>query len=580
MSKLTQLSSYAAPTASFSNWRNREWYVQQHSGFAAWFLVQRIVAGAALLVLLPLFACLWMAVRVTSRGPFIYRQDRPGLNGEPFTAYKIRTMKIGADRDLARARQVNRNDPMITPIGKALRDLKLDELPQLFNVVKGEMALVGPRPIAPTLQEELSTEIPGFSRRLNVHPGLTSLAQVCLYDNGDAASVVDDWSIRFEAELDYIYNRSAGYDLVIIAMTVAFIAKKIFRKSPKRGLILLTVSSIFILTACGERLATRKFIKADTALEKDIRAYGDRIDPAIVTVEPISIPADPGAEQDPVYRLGAGDKISVNVFGEDGLDNLEVAVDGAGYIQLPVVEQLHVTGKTVAEVQVILKHEFSKQFRNPWIVVQVTEHRSRPVYLLGQFNNPGVIYMDGPTNLLQVLGMGRGLSETAHLSGARLWRSGSIAAVDMQALLMDGKAEHNVLLQAGDTLFVPSNTDKKAYVLGAVARAGAVPFSNEPMTLLKALTQVGGPIKSSALLSQVRVIRVRSAVEGQLILVNAKDILRGKAPDLQLMPDDIVYVPDNWIENWNQVIRAVTPTLQLAGGALQPFVQVKFLKGD
>lgn len=580
MSKSTQISSYGAKNLTHPNWRNLDWHSPQLQQTNAWYFTQRVIAACALLSLAPLFLCLWISVKISSKGPFIYAQKRPGLNGQMFTAFKVRTMRTGADKDLARARQVDRNDPMITPIGKVLRDLKLDELPQLLNVVRGEMALVGPRPIALTLQEELSAKIPGFRRRLNVRPGLTSLAQVCLYDNGDAASVVDDWSNRFEAELDYIYNRSAGYDLVIIAMTVAFIGKKILRKLPRKIVTFFLVASLLMLTACGERLATRKFVKADAALEKDIRAYGDRTDPSIIQVEPISIPADPGAEQDPVYRVGAGDKISINVFGEDGLDNLEVAVDGAGFIQVPVLERIQVAGATVSEIQATLKQGFSRQFRKPWIVVQVTEHRSRPVYLLGQFNNPGVIYMDGPTNLLQVLGLGRGLSETAHLSGARLWRNGAIAAVDMQALLMDGKAEHNVLLQAGDTLFVPSNSDKKAYVLGAVIRAGAVSFSNEPMTLLKALTQVGGPVKASALLSQVRVIRVRSAVEGQLILVNAKDILKGKAPDLQLMPDDIVYVPDNWIENWNQVIRAVTPTLQLAGGALQPFVQVKFLKGD
>lgn len=580
MSELTQITNSGAEHSTFSNWQNLSWHAPQLVQNKLWFFSQRIMAALALLVLAPLFLCLWIGVKISSKGPFIYAQKRPGLYGAPFTALKVRTMRTGADQDLARARRVDRNDPMITPIGKALRDLKLDELPQLVNVVRGEMALVGPRPIAPTLQEELASQIPGFNRRLNVRPGLTSLAQVCLYDNADADNLVNDWSIRFEAELDYIYNRSAGYDIVIIAMTVAFIVKKILRKLPRKIVTFFLVASLLMLTACGERLATRKFVKADTALEKDIRAYGDRTDPAIIQIEPISIPADPGAEQDPVYRVGAGDKISINVFGEDGLDNLEVAVDGAGFIQVPILERIHVAGATVSEIQATLKQGFSRQFRKPWIVVQVTEHRSRPVYLLGQFNNPGVIYMDGPTNLLQVLGLGRGLAETAHLSGARLWRNGAIAAVDMQALLMDGKAEHNVLLQAGDTLFVPSNTDKKAYVLGAVTRAGAVPFSNEPMTLLKALTQVGGPVKASALLSQVRVIRVRSATEGQLILVNAKDILKGKAPDLQLMPDDIVYVPDNWIENWNQVIRAVTPTLQLAGGALQPFVQVKFLKGD
>ncbi|MBL4838876.1 MAG: sugar transferase [Kordiimonadaceae bacterium] len=125
-------------------------------------------------VLLPLFALLFILVRVTSKGPFIFKQRRPGLNGEIFTAYKIRTMKLGADKDVKRARNVNKSDPMITFIGRYLRELKFDELPQLVNVVRGEMALVGPRPIAIELQTELEQKIPGFSRRLGVRPGLTS----------------------------------------------------------------------------------------------------------------------------------------------------------------------------------------------------------------------------------------------------------------------------------------------------------------------------------------------------------------------------------------------------------------------
>lgn len=579
MSEILNSNSLLHQDLTIPNWRNQSWHSRPTEP-VFWSFAQRIIAGASLILLAPLFAVLWVAVRSTSRGRFIYKQNRPGLNGILFAAYKIRTMRTGADKDKARARRVDRNDPMITKVGRILRDLKLDELPQLLNVAKGEMALVGPRPIAPALQAELSDLIPGFSRRLSVKPGVTSLAQVCIFDNADSNGVVEDWSTRFEAELDYIYKRCASYDLVIIAMTFVFVAVKVFRKLPKKLFLVVPILLALALSACGERLATHKFVKADAAFEREIEAFGARTEPAVVTVEPISIPADSGEPQDPVYRVGSGDKLSINVFGEEGLDNLEVYVDGAGYIQVPVLERILVAGTTVDEIQSALKTGFQRQFREPWVVVQVIEHRSRAVYLLGQFNSPGVIYMDGPTNLLQVMSMGKGLSELAHLSGARLWRGGEIAAVDMQALLMDGRAEHNILVEPGDTLFVPSKADKKAYVLGAVARAGAVPFSNEPMTLLKALTQVGGPIKSSALLSQVRVIRVRSAVEGQLILVNASDILKGRAPDLQLMPDDIVYVPDNWMENWNQVIRAVTPTLQLAGGALQPFVQVKFLKGN
>lgn len=563
----------------WASWQFSDWDSDRPT-FAGWAVAQRTLAVAAIVILMPLFFVFFIAVKTTSKGPFIYKQTRPGLHGAPFTAYKIRTMRSGADTDQSRARRVDAKDPMITPIGRILRDLKLDELPQLLNVVKGEMALVGPRPIAPSLQSELENEIAGFSRRLSVKPGLTSLAQVCLFDNGADDKIIEDWSTRFEAELDYIYRRSTAYDIVIIGLTMMFLFKKLARRIPNRLVILLPILAIPVLSACSERLPTRSFTRADAAYEKDVRGYGDRQDPAIMDIEPVSIPIEDSVAQDPVYRVGSGDLLAINVFGEEGLSDLRVSVDGEGYIQVPFLERVPVAGRSVAEIQAVLKKGFGLQFRSPWVVVDVVQHRSRPVYLVGQFNKPGVVYLQGPTNLLQAVSMASGMSDNAHLSGARLWRGGEIAAVDMNALLVDGRAAHNIYLESGDTIVVPSNSDNKAYVLGAVVRAGAVLFSNEPMTLLKALTQVGGPVKSTALLSQVRVIRTHSAVEGQLILVNAKDILKGRAPDLQLQPDDIVYVPDNWIESWNQVIRAVTPTLQLAGGALQPFVQVKFLKGD
>ncbi|NVJ96678.1 MAG: sugar transferase [Alphaproteobacteria bacterium] len=546
----------------------------------AWEGAQRLIAATALVFLTPLFLLLYMAVKLTSKGPFLFRQERPGKDGRPFTALKVRTMRIGADRDKSRARKVDLADPMITPIGRILRDLKLDELPQLVNVLRGEMAIVGPRPIATSLQRELEGKIPGFARRLSVKPGLTSLGQVCLMDNAD--DVVADWSMRFDAELDYLYRRNWKYDLVIIAMTVLFLGRKMAAKllSGKKLIMIAFLLGCVATTGCSERLSTAPFTKADGAYEKAIPAFGDRAAPSVPTIEPISIPVEEDTFQDPEYRVGTGDLIAVNVFGEEGLSDLKVSVDGAGYVQLPYLERVKVAGKTTADIQAELKSGFNVQFRNPWVVVEVIEYRSRPIYLLGEFNKPGVVYLDGPTNLMQAITMGSGLSGAAHLRGARLWRNDAIAAVDLHALLMEGRAAHNVGLQPGDTIFVPSQADKKAYVLGAVARAGTVQFSNEPMTLLKALSQVGGPIKEAALLSQVRVIRTLSPVDGQLILVNANDILKGKAADLTLIPDDIVYVPNNMIENWNQVVRAITPSLQLAGGVLQPVVQVKFLKGN
>jgi|GEM_PF-1600580 len=564
------------PAAATGGWQQYNWRPRPLAT-SRWFTVQRILAGVALGVMIPFFALLYVAVRLTSKGPFIYRQQRPGLGGRIFTAYKIRTMKLGADKDLRRARQVNKSDPMITSIGGLLRDLKLDELPQLFNVVKGEMALVGPRPIAPELQKELAQKIPGFSRRLHVRPGLTSLAQVCIFDNADA--VVDDWSVRFEGELQYLYHRSWRYDLVIIWLTLLFLFKKLYRRVPKI-VRMAPLLMLFFLVACSDSLSTQSFMEAEGVYAKNIQGYGVRSTVAVPIIEPISVDGEEAEPQEAEYKVGSGDKLAINIFGEEGLDKLVVGVDGAGFIQVPFMERIQVAGQSVAEIQTTLKQGFSAQFLNPWVVVQIVAYKSRPVYLLGEFNSPGVIYLNGPTNLLQAMSMGQGLSGLAHLRGARLWRGDEIAAVDIQALLVEGKPDYNIFLQAGDTLFVPSKTDKKAFILGAVTRPGAVAFSNEPMTLLKALAQVGGPIRASALLSQVRVIRTHSALEGQLILINANDILNGYAPDLELMPDDIVFVPQNWIENWSQVVKAVAPTLQLMGGVLQPFVQIKFLKGN
>ena len=136
-------------------------------------------------------------------------------------------MTVGADRNPMLARAVTAATPEVTRVGRVLRELKLDEVPQLWNVVRGEMALVGPRPIAPALHEHLEQEIPGFSERLSVRPGLTSLGQVCIEENAAVENVVEDWSVRFEAERHYLRNRSVAYDLVIIGLTVRYCLRKV-----------------------------------------------------------------------------------------------------------------------------------------------------------------------------------------------------------------------------------------------------------------------------------------------------------------------------------------------------------------
>ena len=197
-----------------------------------WYLAQRIIAAVLLLLLAPMLLLLFILVRVTSKGPALYSQTRPGLYGQSIRVWKIRTMKPGSDKDLSKARGVQSSDPQVTPIGRILRQLKLDELPQFWNIVRGEMSFVGPRPIARPLYEELCREIQGFEQRLSVRPGLTNLGQVCIEENAQQDRVIDDWKLRFESEQHYFRGRSPSYDCIIIGLTILYILRKVRRVIP------------------------------------------------------------------------------------------------------------------------------------------------------------------------------------------------------------------------------------------------------------------------------------------------------------------------------------------------------------
>jgi exopolysaccharide biosynthesis polyprenyl glycosylphosphotransferase len=167
-------------------------------------------ALGGVLVLSPIMLLIAMAVRLTSNGPVIYRQVRVGFNNRPFEIYKFRTMRVDAEKD--GARWAMRNDPRVTPIGGFLRRTHLDELPQLINVLKGEMSLVGPRPERPIFVSELSEQIEGYPMRLQVKPGITGLAQVChRYDES-----LEDVKVKLSYDLRYVRSCGLLMDLKII----------------------------------------------------------------------------------------------------------------------------------------------------------------------------------------------------------------------------------------------------------------------------------------------------------------------------------------------------------------------------
>ncbi|HEX6882202.1 MAG TPA: sugar transferase [Planctomycetota bacterium] len=205
---------------------HREWQVTN----TLWALLQRLVALVLLVLALPLMVALYLPVRISARAPFFFRQRRPGFMGREFTIWKITTMRSGSDKVARYEKGVTLDDPNVTWIGRILRDTKLDELPQLWNVVRGEMELVGPRPIAPGLNQMLAAEIPGFNHRYLVKPGLTNVSQVSVLENALGDKTVEDWRLRFEGEQHYIRNKSVSYDLILIALTAVFVVRKAARR--------------------------------------------------------------------------------------------------------------------------------------------------------------------------------------------------------------------------------------------------------------------------------------------------------------------------------------------------------------
>ena len=171
-------------------------------------LVDATLAGIGLALASPALAAAAVGIKLQDRGPILYRQRRVGLNGEEFELLKLRTMVVGAETRGA-GFAVNEGDPRITRVGRLLRRLSVDEIPQLWNVVRGEMSLIGPRP---TLAYQVDRYTPRQRRRLEVKPGITGWAQI----HGRARL---PWDERIELDLWYVEHRSPWLDLKILART-------------------------------------------------------------------------------------------------------------------------------------------------------------------------------------------------------------------------------------------------------------------------------------------------------------------------------------------------------------------------
>jgi sugar transferase (PEP-CTERM system associated) len=178
-----------------------------------------IVSAALLLLLsLPVMCLAAMAIGIESRGPVFYRQQRVGLNGKTFDVVKFRSMVVDAEKD-GHPRWATTSDDRVTRVGRFIRLLRIDELPQVFNVLKGEMSMVGPRPERPFFVEQLTQQIPYYAVRHSVKPGVTGWAQV-RYRYG---ATVEDSHEKLQYDLYYVKNHTLFLDLLILFETVAVV---------------------------------------------------------------------------------------------------------------------------------------------------------------------------------------------------------------------------------------------------------------------------------------------------------------------------------------------------------------------
>jgi polysaccharide export outer membrane protein len=260
------------------------------------------------------------------------------------------------------------------------------------------------------------------------------------------------------------------------------------------------------------------------------------------------------------YILGPEDLITVRVFAADDIPDKPAQIDNNGTVTLPMLGAVHAAGLTVEQFQANLVTAYKKFFKDPQVTVQVNEFHSQPVSVAGNVTTPGVVQLKGNRNLMEVIGQAGGLRAdagdtvliTRNLSEGPIPVQGaftdptgkySIAHINIRSVMSGKDPEGNITIKPHDVITV--NRARMVYVLGNVTRPGGYVMSeNETMSVTQAVALAGGWDKTAAL-SGARILRADGGAQREQIPLNVKKVMENKAPDLELRPDDIVYVPNS-----------------------------------
>jgi polysaccharide biosynthesis/export protein len=301
-------------------------------------------------------------------------------------------------------------------------------------------------------------------------------------------------------------------------------------------------------------------VLAQSVVAADGRVGTPLTAPAASTAANVPTTPSPASPSSTSYVLGPEDQITVRVFAADDIPDKPVQIDNDGTVTLPMIGQVHAAGLTVEQLQANLVTAYKKYFKDPQVTVQVNDFRSQPVSVAGNVNTPGVVQLKGNRNLMEVLGQAGGLRAdagdsvliTRNLSEGPIPVAGaftdptgkySVAHIDVRAVMSGKDPEGNITIKPHDVITVARA--RMVYVLGNVTRPGGyVMTDNETMSVTQAIAVAGGWDKT-ARLSQAKVLRADGGAERESIPLDVKKIMENKSPDLQLKPDDILYVPNS-----------------------------------
>lgn len=327
--------------------------------------------------------------------------------------------------------------------------------------------------------------------------------------------------------------------------------KDFMRKSPAKLILLsLCFQGLTLVPALAQGVAP-----ADGRV-------GVPIDTAIPSTTANAAAAVPSADATTLssYILGPEDQITVRVFAANDIPDKPVQIDNDGIVTLPMIGSVQAAGLTVEQLQDNLVTAYKKYFKDPQVTVQVSDFRSQPVSVAGNVIKPGVVQLSGNRNLMEVIGQAGGLRAdagdsvliTRNLSEGPIPVASaftdptgkySIAHINIRTIMSGKDPEANIQIKPHDVITVPRA--RLVYVLGNVGRPGGyVMEENETMSLTQAIALAGGWNKMAAL-SSARILRADGGATRQQITANIKKIMENKAPDVQLRPDDILYIPNS-----------------------------------